>query len=96
MHGLYVALARHQGSVPAPAGQTLRLADWYVRFKDGEPDTVANETHHLVRFDTQGQVDWATTPAAHPHRPETARMPEDEYLEMIAPTWRVPDVTADW
>lgn len=76
-HALYVALARGQALAPALAGQTLRLADWYVRLKDGEPDSVANETYYLVRFDAQGRVDWATTTAAHPHRPEMARVPED-------------------
>ena len=53
-HALYVALARGEASAAALAGQTLRLADWYVRLKDGEPDTVVNETYSLVRFDAQG------------------------------------------
>ena len=76
-HALYVALASAQASAPALAGQTLRLADWYVRLKDGEPDTVVNETYSLVRLDAQGRVDWATTPATHPHRPDVASVPED-------------------
>ena len=62
-HGLYVALARGEASAPALAGQTLRLADWYVRLKDGEPDTVVNETYSLIHFDTQGRVDRAAAPA---------------------------------
>jgi len=76
-HALYVALAQGQASAIALAGRTLRLADWYVRLKDGEPDTVINETYSLVRFDAQGQVDWATTPSAHPHRPDVASVPKD-------------------
>lgn len=36
-HSLYVALARHEVVVPALTGQTLRLADWYVRLKSGDP-----------------------------------------------------------
>ena len=76
-HALNVALARGQALAPALARQTLRLADWYVRLKEGEPDSVVNETYCLVRFDARGQVDWATTPAAHSHGPEMAREPED-------------------
>ncbi len=63
-HALYVALARGQASAPSLAGQTFRLADWYVRLKGGEPDTVVNETYSRLRFDAQGQVDRAATPAA--------------------------------
>ena len=68
-HILYVALARGQASAPALAGQTLRLADWYVRLKDGKPDIVVNETYSLARFDAQGVVDWAAPTVAQPHRP---------------------------
>ena len=63
-HALYVALARGQALAPILAGQTLRLADWYVRLKAGAPDTVVNETYTLVRFDAQGRVDWPSTPVA--------------------------------
>ena len=83
-HALYVALVRAQATAPALAGQTLRLADWYVRLKDGEPDTVVNETYSLVRFDAQGRVDWATTPATHPHRPDVATVPEDAGWPTVA------------
>ena len=76
-HALYVALARGQASASALAGQTLRLADWYVRLKDGEPETVVNETYSLVSFDAQGRVDRATTPAARPHHPDVQTVPED-------------------
>ena len=83
-HALYVALATSQASAPALAGQTLRLADWYVRLKDGEPDTVVNETYSLVRFDAQGRVDWATTPAPHPHHPDAGSVPEDAAWPTVA------------
>jgi hypothetical protein len=76
-HALYVALVRRQATAPAWAGHTLRLADWYVRLQGGEPDTVVNETYHLVRFDAQGQVDWTATPAARPHRPRVEAVAED-------------------
>jgi len=62
-HALYVALARHEATAPMLAGQTLRLADWYVRLNDGEPDAVVNETYGLVRIDAQGQVESVAAPA---------------------------------
>lgn len=63
-HGLYVALVRGQAAAEAMAEQTLRLADWYVRLKNGTPDVVINETYSLVRFDAQGRVDPAHAPSA--------------------------------
>jgi hypothetical protein len=63
-HALYVALARGEATLAAMAGQTLRMADWYVRLKCGAPDTVVNETYSLVRFDAQGRVDPAHAPSA--------------------------------
>lgn len=56
-HALYVALARHEASAPALAGQTLRLADWYVRLKNGEPEAVVTETYGVLRVDAQGRVE---------------------------------------
>ena len=50
------------------AGKTLRLAEWYVRMEQGEPDTVVNETYALLTFDADGRTDWASTPSFHPHR----------------------------
>jgi hypothetical protein len=69
-HALYVALATGQASAAALAGQTLRLADWYVRLKEGEPDTVVNETYDLLPLDAQGRVEAShapVTPASHTH-----------------------------
>ena len=86
-HALYVALARGEAAAPALAGQTLRLADWYVRLKGAAPDSVVNETYHLVRFDAQGHVDWPhspVTPAAHPHRPDVQTVPEDAAWPSVA------------
>lgn len=62
-HALYVAFARHEAAAPTLAGQTLRLADWYVRLKDGEPDAVVNETYGVVRIDPEGQVESVAAPA---------------------------------
>jgi len=63
-HALYVALARGDATSEAMAGQTLRLADWYVRLKEGAPNAVVNETYSLVSFDTRGRVDPAQAPTA--------------------------------
>ena len=63
-HALYVALARGEATLEAMAGQTMRLADWFVRLKCGAPDTVVNETYSLVRFDAEGRVDPAHAPSA--------------------------------
>ncbi len=67
-HALYVALARGEATAGAMAGQTLRLADWYVRLRCGAPDVVVDETYSLVRFDAQGRVD-------PPHAPSAAQPP---------------------
>lgn len=63
-HALYLALARGEATAEAMAGQTLRLADWYVRLKDGAPDTVVNETYSVVRIDAEGHVDPSLGPIA--------------------------------
>jgi hypothetical protein len=72
-HSLYVALARGEATALPLAGQTLRLADWYVRLKNAAPDTVVNETYSRLRFDAQGRVDPAHTlsTSATPAAPST-------------------------
>ena len=79
-HSLYVALARGEATAPGWSGATLRLADWYVRLKDDEPDAVVNETYSLMRFDSTGRVDWAATPLPYPHRPGVERVSEEAAL----------------
>lgn len=76
-HALYLSLARGKATAPEWAGATVRLADWYVRLKDGEPDAVANETYSLMSFDAEGRVDWSRTPSPHPHRAGVERVGED-------------------
>ena len=70
-HALYVALARGEATLDAMAGQTLRLADWYVHLRRGAPDVVINETYSLVHFDAQGRVD-AAHESATEHTPAAA------------------------
>ena len=76
-HALYVALARGEATATALAGQTLRLADWYVRLKGGAPDTIVNETYSMVSFDAQGRVDRTTALASHPQRTDVKTVSED-------------------
>lgn len=61
-HALYVALARHEADVPSLAGQSMRLADWYVRLQATEPAEIVNETYGLVQVDAQGRLDWVAAP----------------------------------
>lgn len=83
-HTLYVALTQDEAAAPEFAGQTLRLADWYVRLDAGTPAAVVNETHGLMTFDAEGRADWQATPSFHPHRDnarlasESASLPSPE------------------
>ena len=73
-HRVYVALVRGEAATPQFAGQTLRLAEWYVRLQAGEPERVVNETYALLTIDREGRADWSATPvAAGPD--ETASLP---------------------
>lgn len=56
-HALYVALVRHEATAQVLAGQSLRVADWYVRLQDGEPEAVVNETYSVAHVDARGQVE---------------------------------------
>lgn len=79
-HALYTALARGQASAPTLAGQVLRVADWYVRLKEGAPDQVVNEQYSLLRFDDQGRIDLAASPAPRPQLAgEAAALEEDSW-----------------
>lgn len=86
-HALYVALARGEALSPTLAGQSLRLADWYVRLKDGALDSIANETYSLVHFDAQGRVDPIHSPVtatAHLHQPADTTAPESAGWPTVA------------
>ena len=79
-HALYVALARGLAAAPMLAGQTLRVADWYVRLKDGAPEQLVNAQYSLQRVDDSGRFDLAGSPAPHPQRAgEVAAVEEDSW-----------------
>lgn len=77
-HRIYVSLVRGRATAPNFAGQTLRLAEWYVRLQQDAPDTVVNETYTLLAFDAEGRIDWPATPdqerGALPSAEERTRM----------------------
>lgn len=83
-HALYVALARGQAVAETLAGQTLRLADWYVRMKNGAPDTVVNETYTEIRFNQEGRVDWTSTPSTTLGSAAPGFVPQDANWPSIA------------
>lgn len=56
-HALYVALARGEAVSPQLAGRAVRVADWYVRLRDGEPDAMVNEWYGWARFAEDGRFD---------------------------------------
>jgi len=88
-HALYMALARGNADAPDFAGKTLRLADWYVLLKDGEPETVVNEAYSLIAFDGEGRVDWSATPSFHAHRPGSTVAPKAAALPTAAERERI-------
>lgn len=83
-HRVYVALVRGEAATPQFAGQTLRLAEWYVRLQAGEPESVVNETYALLTIDREGRADWSASPALQPHRPGAAAAPETAALPSVA------------
>lgn len=77
-HALYVALAKGEASASMLAGQTLRVADWYVQLKDGAPERLVNESYSLLQLDAQGHIDLSRSPAAHPQQAGTTALSEDD------------------
>ena len=65
-HALYLALARGLAHAPTLAGQTLQVADWYVRLKNGAPDRLVNAQYSLLRVDDSGRFDLAASPWLQP------------------------------
>jgi hypothetical protein len=57
MHDCYVDLIEGRAIASDFAGQTLRLADWYVRMEDDRPQQVVNETYSWLVIDEFGRAD---------------------------------------
>lgn len=88
-HSLYVALVRNEATATDFAGRTLRITEWYVRLKGGEPETVVNENYALIKFDEEGRVDWSATPSFHTHRSDAVTVPESAALPSVAERERI-------
>ncbi|MEC4722256.1 hypothetical protein RY831_24130 [Noviherbaspirillum sp. CPCC 100848] len=58
VHQAYVELVRGERSVPEYAGQTVRVADWYVETCDGGLGKIDNETYSMFEFDRDGHINW--------------------------------------
>lgn len=56
-HKFYVELVRGRSTFTEFAGQTLRLADWYLRMQDDRPQEVVNETYSWLVLDEAGRAD---------------------------------------
>lgn len=56
-HDTFVALMRGEAAAAAFAGQTLRLADWYVRMEGEVPAQVVNESYTWLPVDAGGRAD---------------------------------------
>lgn len=57
LHESYIDLVRGKAITTEFAGQTHRLADWYVKMKDDVPQQLVNETYSWLTFDDSGRVD---------------------------------------
>ncbi len=57
LHKNYIEFVTGKTNITKFAGQTLRLADWYVQMKDDVPQQLVNETYSWLTFDDSGQVD---------------------------------------
>lgn len=71
-HDDYVRMVRGDQAAPAYAGQTVRVADWYLKVADGHPVAVANETYSFLAFDGAGYV---LPPSSRPGGPADEDMP---------------------
>ena len=76
-NALYVVLVRGEALAVTLAGQTSRLAYWYVRMENGESATGVNEIYNQIRFDPQRRVDWTTMPSIHLTHTDPASVPPD-------------------
>ncbi len=57
LHEGYVDLVSGKAITTEFAGQTYRLADWYMQMKDDVPQKLVNETYSWLTFDDSGRVD---------------------------------------
>jgi len=77
-HDCYIPLVEGKAVADEFAGQTLRLADWYVRVDNEVPQKVVNETYSWLVFDEFGRLDLHAAQAI-----ETSPLPSaDERIQI--------------
>ena len=78
LHENYIDLVSGKAISTEFAGQTFRLADWYVQTKDDEPQQLVNETYSWLTFDDSGRVDLHAA-----KKIEASPLPTEEEHEQI-------------
>lgn len=91
-HSLYVSLARADGRSASLAGRSFRLADWYVRLREGAPERVVNEWYGWVRFDAQGRFQAAPENSSPGSRPAGGGAMAPSALPTLAERARMEDL----
>jgi len=78
LHDSYIDLVSGKAISTEFAGQTYRLADWYVKMKVDVPQQLVNETYSWLTFDDSGRVDLHAAKAI-----EASPLPTEEEHEQI-------------
>jgi len=82
----YVDLVRGEAIASEFAGQTLRLADWYVRMQDDVPQQLVNETYSWLVIDEFGRADLHAARAIEASPLPTKKQHDEINRRMFAPT----------
>jgi hypothetical protein len=78
-HALYVALASGEATGPQLAGRQVRVADWHVRLRGGEPQAIVSEWYGWARFDEGGRFDPAFGEGAGAHGRDPDNLDESAF-----------------
>jgi len=57
LHDCFISLVEGKAAACGFFSKTLRLADWYVRVENDEPEQVVNESYSWLVFDQHGKLD---------------------------------------
>jgi len=85
LHDCYVDLVRGEAISSEFAGQTLRLANWYVRMRDDVPQQVVNETYDWLVIDEFGRADLHAARAIEASPLPTKKEWEEIHRRLFAP-----------
>jgi len=84
-HDCYVDLVRGKAISTEFAGQTVRLADWYVRMEGSAPKQTVNETYHWLVLDEFGRADLHAAKAIDASPIPTAKEREEIIRRLCSP-----------